>query len=73
MAIHHARGEINVGEIMSIESIVGSVFMGSVIKEVDFGPFKAVIPEVEGEAFVTGQHTFLIDPQDPFKEGLFLR
>lgn len=73
MAIHHARGEINVGEIMRIESIVGSVFRGSVIKEVDFGPFRAVIPEVEGEAFVTGQHTFLTDPRDPFKEGFFLR
>jgi len=73
MAIHHARGEIEIGEKMKIESIVGSVFTGSVIKEVDFGPFKAVIPEVEGEAFVTGQHTFYIDPDDPLKEGFFLR
>ena len=73
MAIHHARGEIKIGERMRIESIVGSIFIGSVIKEVDFGPFKAVIPEVEGEAFITGQHTFLIDPEDPFKDGFFLR
>lgn len=73
MAIHHARGEIAIGEKMKIESIVGSVFTGSVIKEVNFGPFKAVIPEVEGDAYVTGQHTFLVDPEDPFKEGFFLR
>ena len=73
MAIHHKRGEIEVGGKMSIESITGSVFTGSIIEEVDFGPYKAVIPEVEGEAFITGQHTFLIDPEDPFKEGFFLR
>lgn len=73
MAIHHVRGEIAIGEKMKIESLVGSVFTGSVIKEVDFGPFKAVIPEVEGEAYITGQHTFFIDPEDPLKGGFFLR
>lgn len=73
MAIHHARGELKIGEKMKIESIVGSVFTGSIVKEVDFGAFKAVIPEVEGDAYVTGYHTFLIDPDDPFKEGFFLR
>lgn len=73
MAIHHARGEIRIGEKMKIESIMGSVFAGSVIEEVDFGPFKAVIPEVEGDAYITGQHMFLIDPKDPFKDGFFLR
>ena len=73
MAIHHARGEITIGEKMKIESIVGSVFTGSVVEEVDFGPFKAVIPEVEGTSYITGQHTFLLDPEDPFKAGFFLR
>ena len=73
MAVHHARKEIKIGEKMKIESIVGSVFTGSVVREVDFGPFKAVIPEVEGNAFITGQHTFFIDPEDPFRKGFFLR
>ena len=73
MAIHHARGEIKIGEQMKIESIVGSIFSASVIKEVDYGPFKAVIPKVEGEAYITGQHTFFIDPDDPLKDGFFLR
>lgn len=73
MAIHYERGEIKMGEKMKIESIVGSVFTGSVIEEVDFGPFQAVIPKVEGEAFITGQHTFIIDPDDPLKDGFFLR
>ena len=73
MPIHYARKEISMGESMLIESITGSVFKGSIVREADFGPFKAVIPQVEGTAHITGQHEFLIDPQDPFKHGFFLR
>jgi trans-L-3-hydroxyproline dehydratase len=69
MAIHHARKEIKIGDSMLIESITGSVFRGSVVEEQDFGTFKAVIPQVEGTAHVTGMNTFVIDPGDPFKEG----
>jgi trans-L-3-hydroxyproline dehydratase len=72
MAIHHARGELAVGEEMVIESIVGSRFTGSVISTTEFGPYAAVIPSVSGRAHITGQHTFLIDPNDPLKEGFFL-
>ena len=73
MAIHRARKEIAYGEQMSIESITGSVFMGSVVSEQDYGTFKAVIPEVEGTAYITGMHTFCIDPNDPMKNGFILR
>ncbi len=73
MPIHYKRGEIAIGKNMTIESITGSVFKGSIVKEVDYGGFTAVIPRVEGTAYITGQHEFLIDPNDPFKEGFFLR
>ena len=73
MAIHHAKGDIKVGQKMTIESIHGSVFTGSVIEETTFGPHKAVIPQVEGRAWITGKAQFLIDPEDPLKEGFILR
>ncbi|WP_452222272.1 proline racemase family protein [Lacinutrix salivirga] len=73
MAIHKARKEIDFGETMTIESITGSVFTGSVVSEEDYGPFHAVIPQVEGTAYITGKHTFLIDPNDPMKDGFILR
>ena len=73
MAIHNARNELKIDEKVLIESITGSVFSGRVIEEVDFGPFKAVIPEVGGEAYITGMNSFIIDPEDPFKEGFILR
>jgi trans-L-3-hydroxyproline dehydratase len=73
MALHHARGELHTGESMIIESILGTTFRGSVVKETQFGPFKSVIPEVEGTAYITGKSEFIIDPDDPLKHGFILR
>ena len=73
MAIHRARKEIDFGETMRIESITGSVFKGSVVSEEEYGSYKAVIPQVEGTAHITGMHTFCIDPKDPMKNGFILR
>ncbi len=73
MAIHKMRNEIDFKETMAIESITGSVFKGSVVSEENYGPFKAVIPQVEGKAHITGKHTFCIDPNDPMKNGFILR
>lgn len=73
LPIHYARGEIAIGETMTVESITGSVFTGSMVREVKYGPYQAVIPRVDGTAFITGQHEFLIDPEDPFRHGFFLR
>lgn len=73
MAIHHARKEIKIGEVMTVESITDSVFKGSVVSEVDFGDFRAVIPQVEGTAHITAMQTFVIDPSDPMRKGFILR
>jgi proline racemase len=73
LAIHHARGEIGIGEPMVVESIIGSRFSGRIVETTDFGPYPAVIPEVEGTAHITGRHEFLIDPADPLRDGFILR
>lgn len=73
MAIHHQRGDLKVGSSMSIESIIASPFVGTVYKEEKYGPFDAVIPQVEGTAHITGQHEFLLDPNDPLHDGFILR
>lgn len=73
MAIHHARGEIGIDEPMVIESIIGCKFTAKVKEITTFGPHASVIPEVEGRAFITGKHEFIIDPNDPLKDGFILR
>jgi proline racemase len=73
LALHHARGEIDLNQPMVIESIIGSRFAGRVVQTTTFGPYPAVIPEVEGTAHITGRHEFLIDPTDPLRNGFVLR
>ncbi len=73
IALHHARNEVETGKTITIESIIGSTFSVRVAEETTFGPYPAVIPEVEGTAYITGQHTFILDPSDPLKHGFILR
>lgn len=73
VVLHHARGELVVGQPMVIESIVGSKFVASVKSTTTFGPHDAVIPEVEGNAHICGKSTFLLDPDDELGKGFFLR
>ncbi len=73
LALHHAKGEIEILEPIEIESIISSTFTGRVIETTTFGPHDAVIPEVWGTAHITGRHEFLIDPNDPLRKGFILR
>ena len=73
LAIHYVRGEIGIGEPIVIESVIGSKFSGRVIEQTRFGSFDAIIPEVTGEAFITGKHEFYVDSEDPIVEGIFIR
>jgi trans-L-3-hydroxyproline dehydratase len=73
LASHYARGEIDLLETVTVESIIGSRFSGRVLRETSFGPYPAVIPEVEGSASITGRQEFLLDPEDPLVEGFLLR
>jgi trans-L-3-hydroxyproline dehydratase len=73
LAIHYARGEIGLNQPLIIESIIGSRFAGRVVETTTFGPYPAIIPEVEGTAHITGRHEFLIDPADPLRNGFMLR
>ncbi len=73
MAIHRKRNQIELGEVMTFEGITGSVFKGSIVSEAAYGPYNAVIPEVEGTAYITGIHTFFLDPNDPLQNGFIFR
>ena len=62
-----------INQSITIESIIGTRFCGKIIQETAFGPHAAIIPRIEGSAYITGRHEFLIDPDDPFKKGFMLR
>jgi proline racemase len=73
LAILHARGQVGVGEPIRVESIVGSVFEGSVAETTDFAGLPAVIPEVSGTAYIIGRSEFWFDPEDGLGRGFLLR
>jgi len=73
LALHHARGEIKPGQRIVFESPIGTRFGGTVAETARFGSHEAVIPEIDGSAFITGRHEFLIDPADPLSAGFLLR
>ena len=54
------------------ESIVGTTFRGRVVDRLAVGERPAIVPEIEGAAWITGEHTFLIDGDDPLKAGFRL-
>lgn len=72
-ALHRAKGEIGLGEPFVVESILGTTFTGRAVRELAFGPYQAVVPEVSGSAFLTGTSEFWIDPADPVGHGFILR
>lgn len=54
------------------ESIVDTTFTGRIVGRTQVGDRAAILPEIEGSAWVTGEHTFLIDGDDPLKAGFRL-
>lgn len=72
-AIAFVRGQLQLAETMTIESITGSRFDVAVAETTRVGLTDAVVPEVTGTAFLTGRHEFWIDPSDPFRDGFLVR
>ena len=73
LAIHYARGEVNINQPIVVESIIGSRFKGRIVNTTTFGPHAAIIPKIRGTAHITGRHEFLINPTDPLRNGFILR
>ena len=73
LALLHAEGRLAEGGVLVHESIVGSAFEARVIEEVAAEGRDAVITEVRGSAFRTGEHRFVRDPRDPLGTGFVLR
>lgn len=73
LALHHARGELAVGESIVVESILGTTFEGKILRTSSVGSGPTVVPEITGTAHVIGLSTFVVDPSDPLGEGFLLR
>lgn len=72
MAVLHARGQMHVGDWMIHESLIGSQFRGRILSETTVAGRAAIIPAIEGRAWITGHHQYVLDPADPWPSGYVL-
>ena len=72
MAQLHARGELALGEDFVNESFIGTRFTGRLVEQTEVGGLPAVVPTIQGRAWITGTAQYLLDPSDPFPAGFTL-
>jgi proline racemase len=72
MAVLSAMGLFAEGQTFVHESIIGTRFRGRVAGTATVGDLPAIVPELEGEAHITGEHAFIVDDRDPLRHGFRL-
>ena len=65
-------GALDFGQPLAHESIVDTLFTARATGEVEADGRGALLTEVEGMAYRTGEHRFLLDPRDPVGTGFQL-
>jgi proline racemase len=69
MAVLDAMGLLAEDRPFVHESLIGTTFNGRVAGRTVVGEYQAIVPEIEGSAWITGEHAFLIEDDDPLKGG----
>ncbi len=68
LACLYGDGKLQAGQTWRQQSVVGSIFEGSVQVDGD-----KIIPTITGEAWVTAEGVILVDERDPFGKGISLK
>jgi proline racemase len=69
MAVLDAMGLLPDGQPFVHESLSGALFRGRPLHRTIVANYPALVTEIEGSAWITGEHTFFLDDDDPFREG----
>jgi len=69
MAQWYAKGLLKEGDVFIHESIIGSMFKGTIEGITSVNGQTAIIPGIEGWAKITGYNTIIIDDEDPYAYG----
>ena len=73
LALLDRSGRLPRGSELRHLSIIGSEFRARVVDDAAVAGIPAVVTEVEGSAYRTGEHVFVLDETDPLGEGFLLR
>lgn len=69
MAFLHHKGRLKPGESYAYQSVFGTQFTGKIVEQTMVGNLTAIVPEITGNAWITGFHQFVVDETDPYKYG----
>lgn len=69
MALLRADGEMQVGDRLTMRSIIGSEFHGTILSDTEIGGLPAIVPSISGRAWITGTSEYTLDPADPWPTG----
>jgi trans-L-3-hydroxyproline dehydratase len=72
MAVLSAMGFLGDDAPFTHESITGSIVRGRIAALSAVGEHAAIVPELESQAWITGEHSFVLQPDDPIDEGLLM-
>ncbi|MFT5140908.1 MAG: proline racemase [Rhodothermales bacterium] len=72
-AILYASGDIGLNQVLTIDSILGTSFTVECVEEVTVGDIPAVLTRVRGSAWMTGEHRFVLEENDPLAAGFLIR
>jgi proline racemase len=69
LAVLDAMGIVQPGDPFVHESIIGTTFSAKVVDRTTVGDLAAIVPELTGSAWITGEHTFIVNENDPLRGG----
>ena len=69
MAVLDAMGLLGDDHPFVHESIIGTRITGRLRGRTAVGESPAIVTEIAGDAWITGDHTFVVDERDPLKNG----
>lgn len=72
LAVLHARGQLQIGEVRASRSIIGGTFLAQAIGETTVGTRPAVLPRITGSAWIYGRQQLRMTPEDPMAKGFAL-
>jgi proline racemase len=72
MAVLDAMGLLLEGQPFVHEGLSGALLRGRITQRTQVGDVEAILTEIQGSAWVIGEHTFFLDEDDPLREGVEL-
>jgi proline racemase len=67
-----ARRLFKDGDVLRNESWIGSQFEARIKEHTKVAQFDAIVPMITGRAWVMGEATWMLDPNDPFPSGFIV-